>query len=310
MTGEARFRRLIGAAVHADDLGTRTIRGATFALAAEGAEFVLRVIAIAVLARLLVPEYFGLIGMVTAITAIAERFKDFGLTTATIQRKDITHEQVSTLFWVNAALGVVIVLFVAALAIPIANFYDDSRLINITLAIASSFFWSGITIQHQALLRRQMRYARVAAIQVTASVLSIVVAITMAVMSYGYWALVAREISRNLFMAIGTWVCCPWVPGAPSRHPDLKSMLSFGGDIASYNLVAFFGANLDQIVMGKIFGAHVIGLYRQGINLVLAPIGQLSSPSTPSRNRLSAACKLNPSSIGFTIGKSWPHCAS
>jgi O-antigen/teichoic acid export membrane protein len=278
MNGEAKFHSLIGSPGHAADLRLSTIRGATFALAAEGTEFVLRLVAIAVLARLLVPEYFGLIGMVTAITAIAERFKDLGLATATIQRKDITHEQVSTLFWVNAALGLAIVLLVAALAVPISHFYDDARLINITLAIASTFFWSGITIQHQALLRRQMRFARIAVIQVTASVLSIIVAITLARMSYGYWALVAREVSRNVFMAIGTWVCCPWVPGPPSRRANIKSMLSFGGDITVYNLIAFLGANLDQIVMGKIYGAHVIGLYRQGVNLVLGPIGQLTSP--------------------------------
>ena len=278
MTAEEKFRRSFGTLGHAADLRVRTIRGATFALAAEGTEFILRLVAIAILARLLVPEYFGLIAMVTAITAIAERFKDLGLATATIQREDITYQQVSTLFWVNAALGLTIVLLVAALAVPIARFYDDSRLTNITLAIASSFFWGGITIQHQALLRRQMRFAHIAVIQVTASVLSILVAIALALMSYGYWALVAREISRNVFMAIGTWVCCPWMPGPPSRHADVKSMLTFGGNITAYNLIAFLGANLDQIVMGKIYGAHVVGLYRQGVNLVLAPIGQLTSP--------------------------------
>ena len=154
--------------------GIRTIADA------EGIDFFLRLGSIAVLARLLVPEHFGLIAMVLSVTTVAERFKDLGLSIATVQRKDLTHDQVSTLFWINGGLGLLSGLVVALLAVPIARFFHDDRLIGITLAIAASFVWSGLTIQHQALLRRTMRFGYIAIISVCASLLSIVVAILMA----------------------------------------------------------------------------------------------------------------------------------
>ncbi len=278
MTTAARFERLMREPPGGAELKSRTLRGGAFAMGAEAVEFFLRLGSLVVLARLLLPEHFGLIAMVTALTSIAERFKDLGLSIATVQRERITHEQVSTLFWVNALAGVVLVLVVAALAWPIARFYDEPRLFAVTLAIASSFFWSGITVQHQALLRRQMKFSRIALIQVGSSALSVVVAIVLALLDFGYWALVAREVSRGVFMALGSWLFMPWIPGAPARSEGIRSMLVFGGDVTAFNLVAFLASSLDQILIGKLFGATPLGLYRQGVNLVLAPIVQLTYP--------------------------------
>jgi len=122
------------------DLKGNSLRGGFFTMAAEGVNFVLRIGATAVLARLLVPEHFGLIGMVTALTSIAVNFKDFGLSTATVQRPEITHRQVSTLFWINASFGVLITALISCLSLPIAWFYNDDRLIWITIALATSLF--------------------------------------------------------------------------------------------------------------------------------------------------------------------------
>src|SRR6516162_1616875 len=102
MTGSARFSRLVGGEAVATNLKTKSVRAGVVSLIAECTDFVIRLVSVAILARLLVPQYFGLLSMVTAVTSIAERFKDLGLSDATIQQKEITHEQVSTLFWVNA----------------------------------------------------------------------------------------------------------------------------------------------------------------------------------------------------------------
>jgi O-antigen/teichoic acid export membrane protein len=278
MTRAERFQQLTTSQGVDDGLKKRSIQGGAFAMTAEGCDFVLRVASIVVLARLLVPEYFGLISMVTVVTSIAERFKDLGLTTATVQRKEITHEQVSTLFWVNSGVGLAMMLIVAAFAYPIALFYNDFRLVPITLAVATSFLWSGMAIQHQALLRRQMKFARIGVIQVGSNALSIVVAISLALKGFGYWALVGREVSRNVFLTLGTWACFPWVPSAPSRQAGVGSMLRFGGHMTAFNLVWFLSAGLDQILIGKIFGPVSLGLYRQGFQLVLAPINQFRYP--------------------------------
>ena len=261
-----------------DEIRAKTARAGAYALAAEAVEFCLRLGSIIVLARLLVPEHFGLIAMVTAFTSIAERFKDLGLSIATVQRSTITRAQVSTLFWVNAGVGLGITLLVAALAWPVARFYADDRLFLIMVAIASSFFWSGLAVQHQALLRRRMQYGRIALVQIASSTASVAVAVALALADFGYWALVAREVSRGLFLAVGSWICMPWKPGPPRRGTNVRSMLSFGGDVTAFNLIAFLSASFDQIIIGKLFGAAPLGLYRQGINLVLAPMTQVVYP--------------------------------
>jgi PST family polysaccharide transporter len=246
-------------------------------MAAESIDFVLRLGSAIALARLLVPEYFGLIGMVTAITVVAEYFKDLGLTTATVQSPTITHEEVSTLLWVNVGMGVLMMGFVAALAHPIAVFYGDPRLTPITLALSTTFLWRGAANQHYAMLLRTMRFGRTAGVQITASALSILVAIVMALMGYGYWALVGREVSRNIFYAVGCWLCFPWLPGPPRRCTGVRRMLMFGVDMTGVNLASLI-TTLDLVLIGRLFGAHSLGIYRLGLQMVFTPMNQVGYP--------------------------------
>src|ERR1700719_3705611 len=105
------------------DLKQRTIRGGFARMSAQAANFLLRVVSLMVLARLLGPKDFGLVGMVTAFTGVLSLFRDFGLSSAAIQRANVTEEQMSTLFWINILVGAVLGLIAVALAPAIAAFY-------------------------------------------------------------------------------------------------------------------------------------------------------------------------------------------
>jgi len=274
---EERFRRLTE--TNGDsDLKKRSVRGFTTSLVGEGIDFVLRVGSMSILARMLLPEYFGLLTMVMVVTAVVDRLKDLGLTVVTIQRKTITHEEVSTLFWINAAGGLAMALIVAACAYPLALFYQEPRLIPITLAMATTFIWTSLTVQHSALLNRQMKYAHLAAIQISTNALSLAVAIVLAWAGAGYWALIAREALRTLFIAAGVWMCFPWVPSLPSRKARITSMLSFGGDLTVFNLIYFVSSGVDKILIGRLFGAASLGMYRQSSQLAALPASQLMYP--------------------------------
>ncbi|MGA2515995.1 MAG: lipopolysaccharide biosynthesis protein [Thermodesulfobacteriota bacterium] len=262
----------------ADDLKKKSIHSGAFAFAAEGINFVLRVGSISVLARILIPEHFGLLSMVMAITVIAAQFKDMGLSLATVQQKEITHEQVSTLFWINLIVGLVITLILCVCSRVVGWFYADHRLVWITMAIATTFFWSGLTVQHQALLRRRMEYLKISVINVGANLCGVFIAIVLAVKGYGYWALVLREVTVSIFVAIGMWVACPWVPGLPKRNTGIGRMVRFGGDVTGFNIVTYFTDSLDQILLGKFYGANLLGIYRQAYQLIMVPIAQINNP--------------------------------
>src|SRR6516162_1004084 len=163
-----------------------------------GANFFIRLGSLVVLARLLEPRDFGLLGMVTAFTGVLGLFRDFGLSSAAVQRASVTDEQVSTLFWVNVIVGTLLGCISIALAPVIAAFYHEPRLLAVTMALAAGFVFNAAGVQHGALLQRQMRFTALAVINTIALIVSTAIAIGGALAGYGYWALVAMAITSPL----------------------------------------------------------------------------------------------------------------
>src|SRR5260370_28377407 len=168
-----------------------------------------------VLARLLDPKDFGLVGMVAAFTGVLNLFRDFGLSTATVQRVDVTDEQVSTLFWINVLVGVALGILLVAMAPVVVTFYHEPRLLWVTIILATSFVFNGFGVQHTALLERQMRFTALATIDIIALVISTFLGIGMALAGAGYWALVAAALSLPLVSTFCLWQGPGWIPGRP-----------------------------------------------------------------------------------------------
>lgn len=272
------------------DLKGRSVRGGAVTMAAQGAIFFLRMGSTIVLARLLTPQDFGLIAMVTVITGFVAMFKDMGLSMATVQKAEINHAQISTLFWINVVLSLFMMLVTATLAPVIALFYGEPRLTWITLALASTFIFGGFTVQHQALLRRQMHFGTLALIQIISMVVGIITAIIAALYGAGYWSLVLMQLATAITIAIGVWVGCDWRPGLPKRGTGVRSMLAFGGNLTGFNFMNYFARNLDHVLIGRFWGPGQLGLYSKAYGLLLLPLQQITGPITavaiPSLSRL------------------------
>lgn len=260
------------------DLKGRSVRGGAVTMAAQASKFILQMGSTVVLARLLVPEDYGLIGMVTVIINFAGLFKDLGLSTATIQKAEINHKQVSTLFWINFAISCATALVVAALSPVVAWFYKEPRLTGITLVLASNFIFGGLTVQHQALLRRQMSFTSLAKIEIISILFGVLIGIIFAWYGAGYWSLVFMQLAMAIANAVGVWVACGWRPGAPLRRSGIRSMLAFGGNLTGFNIVNYFSRNLDNVLIGQFRGPQELGLYAQAYKLVLLPIQQINTP--------------------------------
>src|SRR6266851_9526949 len=168
------------------DLKARVIRGGLAKVCAQGANFALRIGSLMVLARLLDPKDFGLVGMVTAFTGILNLFRDFGLSAASVQRASVTDEQISTLFWINILVGVILALLLAAMAPVVVTFYHEPHLLGVTVVLATAFLFNAAGVQHSALLQRQMRFTALATIDTISWVVSTSVGISMAVAGFRY----------------------------------------------------------------------------------------------------------------------------
>jgi O-antigen/teichoic acid export membrane protein len=273
-----------------DDLAGRSARGGAVTMTAQGLRFVFSTVATILLARLLSPQDYGLIGMAVVVTGFVAMFKDMGLSSATIQREEISTEQISTLFWINLGLSILVALFTAAIAPAVAWFYGDSRLTLITIGLAVGFIFGGLTIQHAALLKRQMRFTALATIDIIALLLGLVAAIIVAWNGGRYWALVANQLVLGLSYAIGIFIVSGWRPGRPVRNSGLRSMLGFGTNLTGFLIVNYFARNLDNMLIGRFWGTRSLGLYSKAYQLLLFPIDQINTPiaavAVPALSRL------------------------
>ena len=259
------------------DLKGKTIRGGLARLCAQGASFVLRLGSLMVLARLLGPKDFGLVGMVTAFTGVLGLFRDFGLSSAAVQRTTVTEEQISTLFWINILLGAALGLVALAMAPAIASFYHEPELFTITAVLAVGFLFNAAGVQHSALLQRQMRFTALAVINVLSLTVGTAISIGGAELGYGYWALVTMTITPPFIATIGLWVASGWVPGMPRRRAGIRSMMHYGGAITFTGLLLYIGCNAEKALIGRFWGADAIGIYGRAYQLVTIPTDNLNS---------------------------------
>jgi O-antigen/teichoic acid export membrane protein len=272
------------------DLKYHSVRGGIATMATQFVKLCLQIGSVAVLARLLEIEDFGLVAMITAIIAFATIFKDIGLSTATIQTHDINHHQVSTLFWINAAIGFVIMLLIAACAPAIALFYGEPRLTTVTLVLATVFFIGGLGVQQQALLRRQMRFGILGVIEISSLTIGIGIAIISGLYGARYWALVLMQVATAISNTIGTWLVCKWRPGFLIKLSTIRSLLTFGGHLTGFNIVNYLARNMDKILIGRYWNSLVLGLYDRAYQIVLLPMASIRTPllnvAIPALSRL------------------------
>lgn len=261
------------------DLKGRSIRGGLLTLTSQGVQFVLQSVSTIVLAHLLAPADFGLVAMVTAITGLGQAFADLGLSEATIQHPEINHEQVSKLFWINLGVGILFAAITAALAPVLAIFYHEPRLKAVTYVISLIFVISGLRVQHSALLQRNMRFVAMAVRDVSAYLVAVPVAIVLALRGAGYWAIVAFPLVLNATGMVLSWAMVRWIPGLPRRNARVRSLITFGGNIAASYLIMTVTRSTDNVLIGWKWGAHPLGLYSRAMNLLLLPVRQLGGPA-------------------------------
>jgi O-antigen/teichoic acid export membrane protein len=261
------------------DLRGRSVRGGLLNLTSKGTQILLQTAATVILARLLTPAAFGLVAMVSTVTGLAQAFADLGLSEATIQRKEITRDQVTALFWVNVTIGLGLMLLTMAFSPVIAKFFHDPRLTNITLLSSLTFLFGGLRVQPDALLKRQMRFLALAIRDIVSYAIAVPIAIILTWRGAGYWALVAMPLIFNFIQMSLSWFMIEWRPGLPRRGASVRSMLAFGGNVAASYFVLTICRSADNVLIGWYLGAGPLGLYSRAFNLLMLPVNQLIVPA-------------------------------
>ncbi|MEZ3159183.1 lipopolysaccharide biosynthesis protein [Microbacterium sp. BWT-B31] len=259
-------------------LAHRASRGIAITMGGMWSKTLIQMAAIVLLGRLLTPDDFGLVAMVTAISGVLDLVRDFGLTGAIIQAREISARSWRSLFWLALAFGTVLGGILAACAPLIAALYGDERLIAITLVIAPSLIVNGLTMPLQARATRDLEFGLLARIDVVTMVVGVILAIAAGLLGFGYWSLIIMVGSGLVVRLIMLWMAIRPHPGWPRVHRDVLPLLSRGGSIFGAELLNYLERNADTVIVGQQLGAATLGQYSRGYALFLMPLQQLNGP--------------------------------
>ena len=254
------------------------VRGGMVVGTAQMIRIAVQMISVVVLARLLSPDDFGLVAAVTPVIAFISMFQDLGYGQAIVQRKEITEEQISSIFWTTTALGLFCVTITILASPAVAWFFRDSRLLLITIAASVPILLGSLMSVPSGLLNRHLKFAGLAVSDVLGAISGLVSAVVAALLGARYWSLMIASTVSSLVIVIGYWRNAGWKPGRPKARFVDHEIGSFGANLTGSTFVNYFARNLDNILIGREAGSVQLGYYDRAYKLLYFPIQNINGP--------------------------------
>ena len=227
------------------------------------------------LMRLLGPEAFGLIAMVTVFTGFIRVFSDFGFASALIQSQEVTEAHRSGVFWFTVLVGLALTLFAFAISPLVAAFYDVPLLRPVTAAIGLSFVLSAPASVPRALLQKALRFKQIASAEVATTTLSSGAAIALALKGAGVWSLVVQSVLGAAAGSVFIFLVSDWRPRWKLDFRGLTDLLRYGAGLTGFNAVNYWSRSADNLLVGKFLGATSLGFYARAYSLMLLPLAEV-----------------------------------
>ncbi|HMR08244.1 MAG TPA: oligosaccharide flippase family protein, partial [Polyangiaceae bacterium] len=201
-----------------------------------------------VLARLLTPEDFGLLGMIVVLVGFLAVLADMGLTAAIVQREDLQERHRSSVFWLMLGVGVVLAGGLALAAPAVATFYDEPRLTDLVRVFAIDFALSPLVAVQQAVLLRKMAFKSIALAETLGVVVGGAVALTLALMGHGVWALIAKTIATSAALLVTFWLASDWRPRLSFDRKAIAELFRFSSNLLGHNVVGYWAHQTDDLL--------------------------------------------------------------
>lgn len=257
-------------------LKEKTVKGVIWSavdrFSAQGIQFVFSIL----IARLLVPEDYGVIAMLNIFLAVSQTFIDSGFGTALIRKIDRTETDFSTVFYFNIAVAVFFYLGLFLAAPAIANFYNTPLLVPVTRVTAINLVVGSLSGIHNAKLSIAIDFKSRAKISIVSAVLTGSVGLWMAYSGYGVWALVIQTVFAGIIRTIMLWVIVKWYPKLVFSWKSFKEMFSFGSKLLASGLLDTIYNNIYPLVIGKVFSSSILGVYAKSKALAEFPSSNIT----------------------------------
>jgi PST family polysaccharide transporter len=234
-----------------------------------------------ILARILVPEDFGVVAAATVVISFSQVFWDAGLSKALIQRQEDVEAAATIAFWINMGLGVLIALLLIVTAPRLASFFHDDRITLVLQVLALQLPLAAISSVHNALLQKDFYFRKLFWIRLITSTAPALASVPLALWGTGYWALVAGTLTGQIAQTIVLWRASPWRPSLQFDKAVAIELWLFGRWAMLSALLGWFYVWMDAIIVGHYLGTHDMGLYRTGNTFVTMVFGLFFAPLLP-----------------------------
>lgn len=224
----------------------------------------IQLIVMIVLARLLLPEDFGLLVLVAIFITIAGVLVNSGFNTALIQKKNADEVDFSSVFYLNLCVAGILYLVLFFIAPYIAAFFKEPQLILILRILSLSLFISTINSIQNAFIARNMQFKKLFFSSLGAIIVSGIIGITMAYTNFGVWSLVVQQLTNQIMMTIILWFTVEWRPKLLFSMERIRELFSFGWKLLVSSLIDTIYTNLRGILIGKMFNPALLGFYSRG----------------------------------------------
>jgi PST family polysaccharide transporter len=259
-----------------DSVATTAVRGGGAVVVTRIFSQVVQNASTMVLARILVPEDFGVVAMAAAILAVVIILNDLGFIDASIQSDSLSEGQASNLFWISVLFNLILFAILSVASLLVGRLYGDRRVTLILVVISSELVFLALGNQHFGMMKREMQFGRASLIDLSASVAGNVLSVLSALLGAGYWALVLREVARPALRAVGAWCGYGWRPGRMRDVRTSMRLVWFGIKTSATLLMRNLGESLTSVLIGKTFGASELAYYDRSQSLMMLSVSQMS----------------------------------
>ena len=257
------------------NLRNRMLSGVSWKVIAQIVTQAIQLVVTVILARLLTPRDFGLAAMVVILTNFAAVVAPLGRA-AIIQKAAVSQELLSSVFWLNVFVGVVLTLIMIACAPFMALAYNEPSLFWLTILFSSTFIINSFGITHNALLQREIDFRSFAIMDITAYVIAGLASVFAAYSGLGVWSLVLQSVVFSLVCISFFWMRSPWRPDLYFRWHAIVEIMDFSVTMLLADVLVYWVRNVDNLLIGLVLGSGPLGIYSRAYAVMLIPINRVA----------------------------------
>lgn len=254
----------------------KTLSGISWSGVSQLIKLIMNLAITSVLARLLLPEDYGLIGMITVATGFLLVLKDFGFGAALVQKKEVEEIEYQSVFWLNVLMGILLAILVYFSSSLIADFYEEPQITSIAKVMSFGFILNSLTVVPNNILYKKIQFKNLFIVDFLSVLFGGIIGIVLAYYNWAYWSLVAQSLSTQIISLLVVLYLSGFKPKFQFSRKSLAGFSDFSLPLIADSSINYWVRNLDYLLIGKFIGKAELGYYSKAYTLMLLPVRQLS----------------------------------